>query len=86
MKSTSRHPSHRAIALAVVLFCVTALLPGVARADNPIVQNVYTADPAPLVYNGRVYLYTGHDEDDTRQSRIVKDVGAELSSSCPVYR
>jgi arabinoxylan arabinofuranohydrolase len=36
---------------------------GVARADNPIVQTIYTADPAPLVYNGRVYLYTGHDED-----------------------
>ncbi|WP_327011810.1 family 43 glycosylhydrolase [Dactylosporangium sp. NBC_01737] len=51
------------MAVAAVLFCVTALLPGVARADNPIVQHVYTADPAPLVHNGRVYLYTGHDED-----------------------
>jgi len=40
-----------------------ALIPGPARADNPIVQTIYTADPAPLVYNGRVYLYTGHDED-----------------------
>ncbi|GAA1532416.1 hypothetical protein GCM10009827_057890 [Dactylosporangium maewongense] len=36
-----------------------------ARADNPIVQTVYTADPAPLVYDGRVYLYTGHDEDNS---------------------
>jgi beta-xylosidase len=35
----------------------------VARADNPIVQTIYTADPAPLLHNGRVYLYTGHDED-----------------------
>lgn len=26
-------------------------------------QTIYTADPAPLVFNGRVYLYTGHDED-----------------------
>jgi arabinoxylan arabinofuranohydrolase len=40
-----------------------ALLPAIARADNPIVQTIYTADPAPIVYNGRVYLYTGHDED-----------------------
>jgi hypothetical protein len=24
----------------------------------------YGADPAPLVYNGTVYLYTSHDEDD----------------------
>src|SRR4051812_19052034 len=51
--------------MAAVLFCITALLPGVARADNPIVQHIYTADPAPLVYNGRVYLYTGHDEDNS---------------------
>jgi hypothetical protein len=43
--------------------CAVTLLPGVARADNPIVQTIYTADPAPLVHNGRVYLYTGHDED-----------------------
>ncbi|MFT7866605.1 MULTISPECIES: glycoside hydrolase family 43 protein [Amycolatopsis] len=40
-----------------------ALLPGTAHADNPIVQHIYTADPAPLVHDGRVYLYTGHDED-----------------------
>ncbi|KAB1940195.1 family 43 glycosylhydrolase [Micromonospora sp. ALFpr18c] len=45
------------------LVCVLALVPGTARADNPIVQHIYTADPAPLVHNGRVYLYTGHDED-----------------------
>ncbi|KAK2754549.1 hypothetical protein FQN54_006950 [Arachnomyces sp. PD_36] len=35
----------------------------VAKADNPIVQDIYTADPAPFVYNDRVYLFTGHDED-----------------------
>ncbi|KAK1979553.1 beta-xylosidase [Colletotrichum cereale] len=36
---------------------------GLARADNPIVQTVYTTDPAPMVYNNRVYVFTGHDED-----------------------
>jgi arabinoxylan arabinofuranohydrolase len=55
--------SRRRIALIIVLALGAALLPAVARADNPIVQTIYTADPAPLVYNGRVYLYTGHDED-----------------------
>ncbi|MFF0824574.1 family 43 glycosylhydrolase [Micromonospora haikouensis] len=46
------------------LFLIATLLPGrPAHADNPIVQTIYTADPAPLVHNGRVYLYTGHDED-----------------------
>jgi GH43 family beta-xylosidase len=28
---------------------------------NPIVTRYFTADPAALVYNDRVYLYTGHD-------------------------
>ncbi len=32
-------------------------------ADNPIVQTIYTADPAPFVYNDVVYAYFGHDED-----------------------
>jgi arabinoxylan arabinofuranohydrolase len=36
----------------------------VSEADNPIIQTKYTADPAPLVYNDTVYLYTSHDEDD----------------------
>ncbi|KAF4982261.1 hypothetical protein FDECE_17550 [Fusarium decemcellulare] len=34
-------------------------------ADNPVVQTVYTADPAPLVHDGRVWLFTGHDEDNS---------------------
>lgn len=34
-----------------------------AAAQNPIVQTDYTADPAPMVYNGKLYLYTSHDED-----------------------
>ena len=51
-------------AWAVTLILAGSLAPAAAaRADNPIVQTIYTADPAPLVYNGRVYLYTGHDED-----------------------
>jgi len=36
-----------------------------AFAQNPIVQTNYTADPSPLVYNGKVYLYTSHDEDNS---------------------
>lgn len=34
------------------------------NAQNPIIQTKYTADPAPMVYNDTVFLYTGHDEDD----------------------
>ncbi|KXJ86832.1 putative xylanase 7 [Microdochium bolleyi] len=32
-------------------------------ADNPIVQTDFTTDPAPLVYNNRLYVFTGQDED-----------------------
>ncbi|MEG3635113.1 family 43 glycosylhydrolase [Micromonospora palythoicola] len=53
----------RFVAVLASAACTIALLPGPARADNPIVQHIYTADPAPMVHNGRVYLYTGHDED-----------------------
>ncbi|MBB5866781.1 hypothetical protein F4553_000160 [Allocatelliglobosispora scoriae] len=63
MTATFRRAGRRALALTVSLLCLTAMLPQSAQADNPIVQHIYTADPAPLVYNGRVYLYTGHDED-----------------------
>ena len=63
MTFTLQRSSKRVLALTVSLLCMTAFLPAAAQADNPIVQHIYTADPAPLVYNGRVYLYTGHDED-----------------------
>lgn len=35
------------------------------QAQNPIIQTIYTADPAPLVHNDTVWLYTGHDEDSS---------------------
>ena len=48
------------ITLIMTIICGTTCL-----ADNPIVQTAYTADPAPMVYNGICYLYTTHDEDVT---------------------
>ena len=29
---------------------------------NPIVRDNFTADPAPMVHDGTLYLYVGHDE------------------------
>lgn len=49
----------------VLATCAAVLLPAVAWADNPIVQTNYTADPAPMVYEDRLYVYTTHDEDVT---------------------
>jgi arabinoxylan arabinofuranohydrolase len=49
----------------IAVAAVAALCSGIAaRAENPIIQTNFTADPAPMVYNGTVYLYTSHDEDD----------------------
>jgi hypothetical protein len=53
----------RAVSLISIVACGLTLFSTAARADNPIIQTIYTADPAPLLFNGRVYLYTGHDED-----------------------
>ena len=33
------------------------------HVNQPIIQTKYTADPAPMVYDGKVFLYTTHDED-----------------------
>jgi beta-xylosidase len=38
---------------------------------NPIIRDKFTADPAALVHNDTVYLYTGHDEAPKGQARYV---------------
>jgi arabinoxylan arabinofuranohydrolase len=50
----------------IVTIAIISLFIGagsLAIAQNPIIQTIYTADPAPLVYKDTVFLYTGHDED-----------------------
>jgi len=32
-----------------------------AQLNMPLVQTKYTADPAPVVVNDTIYLYTTHD-------------------------
>ena len=34
--------------------------------NSPIKQTKYTADPAPIVINDTIFLYTSHDEDDAQ--------------------
>jgi len=46
----------------LIMFFVTI---NALKAQNPIVQTAYTADPAPLVYNNRLYLYTTQDEEES---------------------
>jgi beta-xylosidase len=49
------HPMKQAI-LAALIAASTL------RAENPIITDVFTADPAPLVVGDTVYLYCGQDE------------------------
>lgn len=53
------------IRLPFGLLLIYLFIIGVSKAQNPIIQTTYTADPAPLVYNDRLYLYTTHDEDES---------------------
>ncbi|WP_304228433.1 glycoside hydrolase family 43 protein [Phocaeicola plebeius] len=41
------------------------------NAQRPIIQTKYTADPAPMVYNDTVFLYTTHDEDDAEGFKML---------------
>jgi len=45
----------------ILLIIMVLTVFSVVQAQNPIITDVFTADPAPLVYNNTVYLYVGHD-------------------------
>lgn len=36
--------------------------------SNPIIKDMYTADPAPSVFGDTLYLYTTHDEDELKNN------------------
>lgn len=48
----------------IILVLLVASVGNNCFADNPIIQTKFTADPAPMVHNDTVFLYTSHDEDD----------------------
>src|ERR1035437_7456208 len=47
--------------LALVVALAASSFLSVINAENPIIQTHFTPDPAPMVYNGAVYMYTGDD-------------------------
>ncbi|MCR4809817.1 MAG: glycoside hydrolase family 43 protein [Prevotella sp.] len=49
----------RLIILATVMLSTAVA----TKAQNPFVQTWCTSDPAPMVHDGTMYVYTGHDED-----------------------
>ncbi len=52
------------VRLSVTLLLSMLFYSVIIYAQNPIIQTKYTADPAPMVYNDTIFLYTSHDEDD----------------------
>lgn len=59
------------MSICITVYCI--LSSGSSLAKNPIVDTAFTADPAAIVHNNKVYLYTGHDEQQAGK------VGFELN-------
>ncbi len=63
----------RRIGFVCAVGAMIATEAGSAKAGNPIITSVYTADPAPHVWPGddRLWLYTTHDEPDATSHATV---------------
>ena len=57
--------------IAIKTIPLFSLIFATSFADNPVIQTSFTADPAPMVYNDTVFLYTGHDEDTVGTSGFI---------------
>ncbi len=44
-----------------IILTVMAMTAWSTMAQKPVIKDVFTADPAPLVYHDTVFLYTSHD-------------------------
>jgi len=73
----------RVFGTALVAAVAAMLTATAARADNPIVTHIYTADPAALVHDGRMYVYTGRDEASPTQNNFVMREWHAFSSTSP---
>ena len=50
--------------MKATIICGCLLAAVATKAQNPFVQTWCTSDPAPMVHDGTMYVYTGHDEDN----------------------
>lgn len=63
LKSTKKYILTTLAALAVTCKLLAQGTDTVIHSNgNPIIRHAFTADPGAMVYKGKVYLYTGHDE------------------------
>ncbi|HNX58761.1 MAG TPA: hypothetical protein PKK43_06665, partial [Spirochaetota bacterium] len=62
MKSSSWSLRCAAAVLTVCALCTVSDAQSVKQRD-PIIKNIYTADPSAHVFNGKLYIYPSHDID-----------------------
>ena len=55
----------------LMLFILIMNMSQAINSQHPVIQTKYTADPAPMVYNDTVFLYTTHDEDDAEGFKML---------------
>jgi len=60
---TDREKQHKGRIFKRWILVLIVMTYSVVQAQNPIIQTYFTADPAPMVYKDKVYLYTTHDQD-----------------------
>ena len=53
-------------------FVNRGFLSGFFSKSNPIVTTFFTADPAALVHNDTVYIFTGHDEASSQVNSSIR--------------
>lgn len=71
--------------LIILLFPLSLQLQAVDTTfiakGNPVINYKYTADPAAMVYDGKVYLYAGHDECPPDKNHYLLNEWLVFSSS-----
>ena len=55
--------------ILITLFTCAALT---VSAQNPVIYDRYTPDPAPYVHGDTLYLFVDHDEDETINGYTVR--------------
>ncbi len=63
MKITGNSDEKKLVKLSLHVIAIVVVVVSTGYSDNPIIQTLYTADPAPMVHDGVCYVYTSHDED-----------------------
>ncbi len=59
------------LAIPLTLAASSNCLAEIRSLNMPLIQTKYTADPAPIVHNDTIYLYTSHDGDDAENFKMV---------------